>query len=252
MSPGEDTPLLQTRALKVGYAGRVVLPEVHLAVHPGAFWAVVGRNGSGKTTFLRSALGLLPSLGGDLVRRPGLRIGYVPQRSEVDPTVPARVVDLVRAGRDRGWSFLRPGLGAGAEEAVRRALKDTDLVGLDTRPFSDLSEGQKQRVLMARALVSDPDLLVLDEPTSAMDFIAEQAIYALLERIRHERRLAILMVSHHVPVLAAHATHVLYVDGDDGLVLAGPFPEIVNHPRFQRHYGVVVEAAAPAGGPAHG
>jgi zinc transport system ATP-binding protein len=211
-------------------------------VRAGDFWALVGRNGGGKTTLLRSLLGLLPPIAGEVRRRPRLRVGYVSQRAVVDGSVPARVIDLVRGGLDVGWSFLQPLRPLRLRAAVERALRDADVVGLAERPFVELSEGQKQRALLARALASDPELLVLDEPTSAMDLAAERATFALLEELRRTRQVARAVVGHHLPILLGHATHVALLDRDASVALAGPAQELLRSPAFEeRHPGLVVE-----------
>lgn len=237
-------PLLTARALVVGYARAPLLPAVSLELRPGEFWALVGRNGGGKTTLLRSLLGLLPPIAGEVRRRPGLRVGYVSQRAVVDGSVPARVIDLVRGGLDVGWSFLQPLRPFRLRDAVARAMRDADVLSLAERPFVELSEGQKQRALLARALASDPELLVLDEPTSAMDLAAERATFALLEELRRTRQVALAVVGHHLPILLGHATHVALLDRDTELAIAGPAQELLHAPAFtDRHPGLAIERA---------
>ena len=216
--------------LVVGYRGRGILPPIDLVVRRGELWALVGRNGGGKTTFLRTLLGLLPKVAGERRVAPGAAIGYVPQRVETDPAVPARVVDVVRGGVDQGWSFLDPRASRRAAGRVAKAMSDTQTTELAEAQLAALSEGQRQRVHLARALVVDPALLVLDEPTSAMDARAERDAFDLLVRVQRERALAVVVVSHHLSHLATRATHVLYVDaqpsGADGVVRAGPVDEM--------------------------
>lgn len=218
--------VVTARGLLVGYAGVAVLPAVDLDVRPGELWGLVGPNGAGKSTLLRTLLGLLPRVGGLMTWRPGLRVGYVPQRSDLDLSGPRRVLDVVRGGAEHGWSFLSPLSPWRRREAVWRALRDANAASLARAQVAELSEGQKQRVLMARALASDPHLLVLDEPTSAMDGRAERDVYQALGALRQARHIAVLMVSHHVSMLAEAATDLLLVDGDDGLVQAGPAPQV--------------------------
>lgn len=241
MTPGA---LVATRALVVGHAGRAILPPMDLSVRPSQAWALVGRNGSGKTTTMRTLLGLLPPIGGRIERAPALRVGYVPQRATVDGSVPGRVVDVVRAGLDHGWSFLDPRVPLRARAAVRAALEAVDALDLRRQRFARLSEGQKQRVLIARALVAEPALMVLDEPTSALDPISEEAIFDLLDRLRRERSLALVIASHQLSYVPRFATHAVLVDREHGLAEAGPADEILRSPAFHARYGAAAAGLA--------
>ena len=233
--------VLALRGLEVGYhEGKPLLPALDLEIRAGELWALVGPNGAGKTTLLRTVLGLQPGLGGAVQWIDGAEVGYVPQRARLATDVPARVLDVVRGGQDRGWSFVNPLFRRGRREAVRRAMADCRIEALATQQFSSLSEGQKQRVLMARALVSDPRVLVLDEPTSAMDMASEHDTFELIEALRRERDLAVLLVSHHLPVVAEFATHVLLLDRECDLVLDGPIEEVAEHQVCRARYGRIL------------
>lgn len=234
--------LIAASKLAFGYHGRPVLPAVDLQVEAGQMWALIGRNGSGKTTLLRTLLGLLPKVGGQLVRAPGLRIGYVPQRLEMDLSVPMRSVDLVRGGQDTGLSFLDPRAPARGRGAIERAMEDTGASAFAHRQFATLSEGQKQRVLLARALAPDPALLVLDEPTSAMDATAEGAAFELISELMRRRNLGVLVVVHHLALLARRATHLVYLDADCNLVLSGTAASVAEDRGFVSHYGDLFHA----------
>ena len=116
-------------------------------------------------------------------------------------------------------------------------MADTDVMSLAKQPWRQLSEGQKQRVLLAQALAGDPALLVLDEPTSAMDLHAEAAIFQLLDRLRVERQLGVIVISHHLALLAAHATHFVLLDKDESLALVLDRAAMLAHPDFVERYG---------------
>ncbi|MEZ4472682.1 MAG: metal ABC transporter ATP-binding protein [bacterium] len=229
-------PLLATVGLRVGYDGHSLLPAIDLRIEAGQIWALIGRNGGGKSTLLRTLLGLQARVGGRIDRRPGLRVAYVPQRGDHDLAVPGRVIDVVRGGLDRGWSFLRPRalLDHGG---VDRALEATSMAGLARHRFSTLSEGQKQRVLVARALAGDPHILLLDEPTSAMDPVNEEAIFSLLHDLSHQRDLAILVASHQMSFVPRFASHVVMVDKDDGLLEIGDRVAVLSCAACRRKYG---------------
>jgi len=228
---------IATHGLQIGYAGRSILPPLDLAVGGGQAWALVGRNGSGKTTAMRTLLGLLPPIAGRIERALGVRIGYVPQRATVDASVPGRVVDVVRAGLDHGWRFLDPRVPLRGGAAVKRALEAVDALDLRRQHFARLSEGQKQRVLIARALVAEPALMVLDEPTSALDPVSEEGIFGLLDRLRRQRDLALVIASHQLSYVPRFATHALLLDREHGVALAGTAAEILTAPAFHARYG---------------
>lgn len=232
------TVLLSVDAASAGYAGRAILPPVSVDICSDQIWALVGRNGAGKSTLLQTVLGLLPAITGRIDRPSSTTISYVPQRGEYDLSVPARVIDLVRAGADSGWSFLQPGFVRRARTLVQAALDATQVAHLSTRPFAELSEGQKQRVLVARAMVTEPDLIVLDEPTSAMDPVAERAVFSLLEALRAEHRVSMIVASHRMSFLPDFATHAIFVDADQGAALAGTPAEILRSAAFAQSYGV--------------
>lgn len=232
---------LACKDLRVGYGGEPLLPSVNLEVESGQLWAIVGSNGSGKTTLLRTLLGQQAPISGELAWSAQARIGYVPQRARLDDEAPSRVVDVVRAGVDRGWSFLNPFHVRRHAEAIARAMEDTHTTHLRHEAFSQLSEGQKQRVLMARAMASTPDVLVLDEPTSAMDMQAEHDVFLLIDRLRHVRGIAIMLVSHHLPVVAEFATHVLLLDRECDIVLTGPIEQVASEHHCRARYGRILQ-----------
>lgn len=232
-------PLLQVNGLEVGYAGKAILPPLTFAIGREELWALVGRNGGGKTTLLRTLLGLLPRVGGTFAWAPSARVGYVPQRSPLDLAVPMRVRDVVALGLESGWSFLKPGVARHGEARVRMVLDETGMGHLAAQPFSMLSDGQRQRVLVARALVSDPDVLILDEPTNGMDVASERAAFELFSRLKSTRRLALVVVSHHMNMLSDRASHVIWVDKDEGRAAAGHVDTIRKDPSFVAAYGSV-------------
>ncbi len=229
--------LLRAERLLVGHAGRPLLPPLDLSVRPGEFWAVVGRNGSGKTTLFRTLLGLQPPVGGRAVWPQGrVRVAWVPQRLDLDPLYPLPVGQVVGMGLDHGWSFLRPA-GAARVAAIRAALAEVDAESLESRLFRSLSEGQKQRVLLARVVASGARLVLLDEPTAAMDAVAQRDAMETLHRVRARHGLAVLMVSHHLPLALRQADRVLFLDPDDAAVLVGTPEDLRAHPLFHARYG---------------
>jgi ABC-type Mn2+/Zn2+ transport system ATPase subunit len=227
--------LIHARALSVGYDGRGVLRDIDLDVQAGEFWFLLGANGEGKTTFLRTVLGLIPPLGGTLQlapRRAGrAHIGFMPQRCDLNPHLPTTVREFVRLGL--------VGLRVGSAEASVRLAWALDKVGLADLPARDywaLSGGQRQRALVARALVRRPQLIILDEPTAALDPASEAALLQLLVALNRDERLTLLFVTHDIDVAARHATHVALFHA--GRVASGPRVAVLTRENLARVYGV--------------
>ncbi len=194
--------LISAHGLAIHLAGRVILRDVDFAIHEGEIVTVVGPNGSGKSTFMRALVGALSPAQGHVTRRAGLRIGYVPQSLHIDPTLPLTV------GRFLSLPIRREGLEIVAALA-EVGLPDT----LSKQQITALSGGQFQRVLLARALMGDPHVLVLDEPTTGLDQPAVAAFYLLIERVRHRLGCAVLMVSHDLHVVMSASDRVICING---------------------------------------
>lgn len=224
--------LMSCRALTVGYAGKAVLPPITLDLGRAEFWAVVGRNGSGKSTWFRTMLGLLPAVDGEM--DPGeARVAYVPQRNGFDELWPLTVKEVVSLGLERGWSFVRPG----ARTGISEALAEVGAQDLMHRTFRSLSEGQKQRVLLARVVAAKADIVFLDEPTAAMDPVAEDEALESLEELRTKLGVTVVVVSHSLHVAHQKADKVLFVDRIDQVVAVGTARELAVHPVFLKQYG---------------
>jgi zinc transport system ATP-binding protein len=221
-------------ALRVGYGGRAILPPIDLSLRSAQLWAVVGRNGTGKTTWLRTLLGLIPPVSGSLQRRPGLRVSYAGQHARFDPQFPALARDVVAMAVDRNASFLRPRLFE--PPTVRPAMARTGALEFADRPFRALSEGQKQRVLLARLLAAEPELALLDEPTSAMDVVAEREALGVLDELRRERGTTVVVVSHYLGMVRELADRVILFDSGQGGVIIGSPHEVLDHEVFHRNY----------------
>jgi zinc transport system ATP-binding protein len=199
----------------VDYGGERVLDEVALQIRAGDFLGVIGPNGSGKTTLLRVLLGLIrPSCGharlfGTDVRtfRDWRRVGYVPQKALFESRFPASVSEVVASGRS-GVTGLGRRLGSADRRAVLEALGTVGLRDARERLIGRLSQGQQQRVLIARALVHSPELLLLDEPTVGVDPEAQEQFYALLRYLNRELRTTLVLVSHDVSVIAREVSEL--------------------------------------------
>lgn len=233
--------LLRCDGLRVGYR-EAILPPIDATIRAGELWAVIGRNGSGKTTWFKTMLGLVPPIGGRVERaKAGLRLSYVPQRSVYDDLFPLLARDVVRMGVDRGRSFFVPKLFEPRE--VADALAAVSATDLADRPFRQLSEGQKQRVLLARLAASKPDLALLDEPTAAMDVVAEREAFVHLDRLRRDRGIAIVVVSHYIGMAREYADHAIFLERETETVVVGTPDEVLANHAFRRSFGDPEELA---------
>ena len=227
-TPERETPAVSVRDVCFSYGENEALHNVSFEIPRRALAAVVGPNGGGKTTLLRLLLGeLRPRFGtvrvlGEAPERARRRVGFVPQGVEFDPDFPITVLESVMLGRDAGRAL--GGFRRADRDAALAALARVGLEGLGGRPFAALSGGQRQRVAIAQALVAEPELLLLDEPTANVDHRTEEELVALFGRLAEER--AVVLVSHNLGVVAAHATHLLCVNrGADLHALGGADPE---------------------------
>lgn len=193
--------LVDVENLSVRYAARTVLSHVSLSVARGEIVTIVGPNGSGKTSLLRAIIGAVKPSQGRVVRGTGVRVGYVPQKLHIDETLPITVS-----------RFLR--LPGGVEvSAIDAALAQAGVPDLAKAQMSQLSGGQFQRVLLARALIGKPDLLLLDEATQGLDQRGSASFYQQIERVRQETGCAVLMISHELHVVMSASDRVICLNG---------------------------------------
>ncbi len=193
--------LIAAEGLTVRYGAATVLADVNFALEPGEIVTLVGPNGSGKSTLVHALIGTVPAAAGRVTRKPGLRIGFVPQRLQLDTRMPLTV---------RRFLSLPLRQGAGA---IATALARVGVPGLQERQMTALSGGQFQRVLLARALLARPEILILDEPTQGLDQPGAAAFYRLIEEVRNETGAAVLMVSHDLHVVMSASDRVICLNG---------------------------------------
>jgi len=229
-------PILSLRGASIGYRGRPLLSHIDLDVPADDFLAVVGPNGGGKTTLVRTLLGAQALVSGQRAWPHPLRVGYVPQREHVDTAWPFTAGEVVLMGRVPIIGLVRrPGWTD--RKAARASLEKVGLSHVADRPYGELSGGQRQRTLIARALAAEPELLVLDEPTSGMDPAAELSITDFLRGLHESGGLAIVMVSHRLDTVASTARRLAFVDKDRQLFRVGPIEEMLVPEALGQLYG---------------
>lgn len=227
--------------LSIGYNGQPVLSGVSLSIAPDSFTAILGANGSGKSTLLKTLLGLLPPLGGKIAAAASngapLVYGYVPQAIQFDPVYLLTGFDVVLMGT---FGRVRPGrFVPSAERAFAwECLRATGVHDLARRRFAELSGGEKQRVLIARALATRPDVLVLDEPTAGVDAEATHNVLEFIAATRRERQISVLLVTHDFAAVRHHAQQVLWLH--QGKVLQGTPDELLTSERMAEIFEIGV------------
>ena len=193
--------LLQTHALSIRIGNKPILKNVDIQIDPGEIVTIIGPNGSGKSTLLRSLIGALTPSHGQIIRSPGLSIGYVPQRLHIDETLPMTVKRFLQLPR------------AAPLAEMRKQMTNAGVPDLLNQQLISLSGGQLQRVLLARALLEKPNLLLLDEPTQGLDRRGTAAFYRQIDEIRRESGCAVIMVSHDLQVVMRRAERVICLNG---------------------------------------
>jgi zinc transport system ATP-binding protein len=229
--------------LSVAYQDKLALENITFNIHRNEFWGILGPNGSGKTTLLRAMLGLIEPISGRITifgRTPGElgalrdKIGYVPQHAQIDFTFPLRVREMVMLGRSRKMGLgARPG--SADWQAVDRALARVEMSDLADRQIGRLSGGQRQRALIARALALEPELLLLDEPTAALDVGATEGFYEWIHHMHQQMDISLLLVSHDVGVISQYVSAVACLNRK--LVAHGRPHEVLGSEALEGMYG---------------
>ncbi|BCL78172.1 ABC transporter ATP-binding protein [Ktedonobacteria bacterium brp13] len=243
-------PTVQVEDAAVTLGGRTIWQGVQLDAYPGEFLAILGPNGAGKSTLLKAILGLIPlsagkiSVLGHAARRGNTDIGYVPQRRHFDADVRVRGRSIVRLGLDGGnWglplSFLNR---SKAREAAARVQRVIDLVGASSyadRPIGELSGGEQQRLLIAQALVTQPKILVLDEPLDSLDLRNQQGVAGVIRQISRDTETTVLIVAHDVNPILSAVDRVVYIA--HGQIEIGTPEQVITTETLSRLYNTPIE-----------
>jgi len=236
--------VVSAQDLAAGYNGQAVWAGADFEIKRGQITVILGPNGAGKTTLFRMILGLLAPVSGDLSvfgrapRRGNPRIGYVPQRRSAESDLRLESLELVRLGLDGNqWGISRNSKKHYAQALA--ALAEVDAADLAQRSLGQLSGGELQRIFLAQALVSRPDILLLDEPLANLDIRRQATLVNLIAGIAKSKEMAVLLITHDVNPLLQVAQQVIYIAG--GKVATGSVSQVINSETLSRLYGVPVE-----------
>ncbi|MFC5369510.1 metal ABC transporter ATP-binding protein [Arcanobacterium bovis] len=241
------TPVLSVTDMCVAYREELVLDRVSFELPAGEIMGIVGPNGAGKSTLMRAMLDLVPTLAGEAaffgkqLRHVRKRIGYMPQQSDVDWDFPATVYDVVMMGTYGSLGWLRRPRSK-QKRAVERALAQVGISDLAGRQIGQLSGGQKQRTFLARTLVADPDLILMDEPFAGVDVASEKAIVKALIDLRAKGK-TIVLVHHDLSTLANFCSWVLLLN--KCVTAAGPIHDVFHPHIVEKTYGVAHHIEVP-------
>ena len=221
--------LIKINALDVKYGGKKVLQNLHLSLTEREIVTIVGPNGSGKTTLFKAIIGTAPISSGKVILKPNLKIGYVPQQLNIDGSLPLTVSRFLQIAQNNNGKSLKQALAMVGIEDILKAQ------------ISKLSGGQMQRVLLARAIVNQPDVLLLDEATRGLDQPGAAAFYRLIENIRTDTGCAVLMISHDLHVVMAASDRVICLNGH--ICCEGAPQTVATSPQYKALFGTDVDGA---------
>jgi len=213
--------LLTVSNLQIKIDRNIILKDISFTVLKNQSLAIIGPNGAGKTTLFRALLGLIPYQG-KIAWQPGIKIGYVPQRISVDRDLPITTEDFFSLKKS-------------SQKEMKQALLAVGVNHLLKEKLGVLSGGELQRILIAWALVGNPDVLLFDEPTAGIDVSAEETIYSLLYRLQKQKNLTILLISHELQVVYKYATNVLCLNKEE--VCFGPPKQVLDKESLAKIFG---------------
>ncbi|MFD1382677.1 zinc ABC transporter ATP-binding protein ZnuC [Rhodanobacter aciditrophus] len=219
-----STCLAELKDIGIRFGDRQLLSNINMPLHRGEIVTLIGPNGSGKSTLIRTLLGLQTPTSGEVVRHSELRIGYMPQKLHIDPTLPLTVKHFL--GLVRGVD----------KREIRPTLEKIGIPHLENSQVQVLSGGETQRLLLARALLNRPNLLVLDEPVQGVDVNGQVELYNLIASIRDELNCGVLMISHDLHLVMAQTDTVVCIN--QHVCCSGSPQHVKGHPAYQALFGV--------------
>lgn len=226
----DNNILLRAENLTFEVSGKTLLSDINLELHEGEIMTLIGPNGAGKTSLIRLLLGLNEATRGDVYRRAGLKIGYVPQRTSISSVMPLRVVDFLKLAASYN------------ESEIAKVMQEVQLEHILHSAMHDISGGELQRVLLARALLKQPDVLVLDEPAQGVDIIGQQSLYETIKAVRDHHNCGVLMVSHDLHLVMASTDQVICLNTH--VCCTGHPDHISGHPEYLKLFGDALDGLA--------
>ncbi len=260
------TPLIEAHNINQKFGDATILKEISLTLHPKEIVTLIGPNGAGKSTLLKILLGLIEPTAGQVIRKPGLRIGFMPQKIQIDATLPMSVERFLKLGlrqhpvrsemepwpptpfltslKNRLLTPLKMFFSTAKYDTttVYKIAEELNIQTLLQQPIQKVSGGEMQRILLARALIGEPELLVLDEPVQGVDLQGQTELYQYINRIRHERGYGILMVSHDLHIVMKNTDYVLCLN--QHMCCSGLPQNVSESPEFQALFGTHTESIA--------
>ncbi len=239
----KDKTIIEAKNISVHYGQSEILKNISFAIEAGAFIGLAGPNGSGKTTLVKAILGLIPLSGGEmkLFDKPQGKFnewgkfGYLPQKlSTINPLFPATVKEVVSLGllsKKRNQKKLS----AASGKRTREIMRELSIADLEKRMFSELSGGQQQKVLLARALAARPEVLVFDEPSTALDPESRESFFELIGNLNKKKNITIILITHDTSYVGRYANKLMYLDKK--IIYYGTFPDFCKSDEMKSYFG---------------
>lgn len=232
----ENDIVAELKDVSIGYDNKSIIDNISMQIKRGNLIGFVGPNGGGKTTLVKTLLGLIQPVKGSLTYTEGIKFGYVPQNMSFDSIFPLSVREIVIMGR---YSHI-PFLGSPGTDDINKVYDTARKVGIGhliDRPFRSLSGGEKQRTLLARAMVSEPDMMIMDEPTASIDQKGESEIMSLIDQMKASMKFTIIIVSHYINSIVNHADKITFIDKDRNVFLFEDKADALENPDFKSFSG---------------
>lgn len=243
MSINNNEVIVDFNNVSVEYEGSEAIKNISIKIDKGDFVGFAGPNGAGKTTLVKSALGLIPIKNGTIKlfgQESGnfsqwKKVGYLPQKlNSINPLFPASVEEVVSLGLLSSKGFPKI-ISSSDKNKISQIMSDLDILKLKNKMFSSLSGGQQQRVVLARALVSNPELLIFDEPSNALDPESRESFFSYIQKLNREKGVTIILITHDTGYIGKYANKLLYIDKE--LVYFGSFSEFCKSEKMSVRFG---------------